>query len=445
MRTQLHHVAYVVPSLEGACNVFEDLSAGEIETFAAEGTREQYLGTAPPYVLLMEPTADGAYMRALHRRGAVIHHIGLQVEALDAFIDEVVEGSGWFLHPCSLRTRNDAGTVWLTRPNVEVLVEVSQADSFARLESCFDRIEIAGLDLRSGLRRIFDGCGVDVVDGLATAVVVGAERIWTTQSRPSAIIDPGEYNRAAWNAQVRGQNRWTVPVDSAEIQRAREGHFEVLLTPSKPVPKSWLEAVDGVDLLCLASGGGQQGPLFAAAGANVTVFDASEEQLAQDEFVASRDSLDLRTVRGDMRDLSAFDDGSFDLIFHPCSNSFVEEILPVWREAFRVLRPGGELLAGFSNPIANCFDWGSIERGSPRLRFSLPYRDLDHLDVPWVAKMLAADEPLEFGHTLADQLGGQTAAGFHIIDLFEDYWGDEELFPDAYFPCFIATRARKPS
>jgi hypothetical protein len=58
--------------------------------------------------------------------------------------------------------------------------------------------------------------------------------------------------------------------------------------------------------------------------------------------------------------------------------------------------------------------------------------------------MVAANEPLEFGHTLADQIGGQTAAGFHIVDFFEDSWGSEELFPDRYFDAFIATRAQKP-
>jgi 2-polyprenyl-3-methyl-5-hydroxy-6-metoxy-1,4-benzoquinol methylase len=70
-------------------------------------------------------------------------------------------------------------------------------------------------------------------------------------------------------------------------------------------------------VLCLASGGGQQGPILAAAGARVTVFDNSPQQLAQDRFVARREGLTLETVEGDMRDLSVFADVSFDLIVHP--------------------------------------------------------------------------------------------------------------------------------
>ncbi len=57
-----------------------------------------------------------------------------------------------------------------------------------------------------------------------------------------------------------------------------------------------------------------------------------------------------------MRDLSAFADESFDLVFHPVSNLFVPEVRPVWNEAFRVLRRGGSLLAGFLNPAVYIFD-----------------------------------------------------------------------------------------
>ena len=129
------------------------------------------------------------------------------------------------------------------------------------------------------------------------------------------------------------------------------------LTEQKQVPRDWFPAdMNGVDILCLASGGGQQGPVLAAAGANVTVFDNSPRQLEQDRMVARRDGLRLVTVEGDMRDLSSFDDGSFDLVFHPVSNCFCPEVRPVWREAFRVLRQGGVLLAAFNNPAIYIFD-----------------------------------------------------------------------------------------
>jgi ubiquinone/menaquinone biosynthesis C-methylase UbiE len=78
--------------------------------------------------------------------------------------------------------------------------------------------------------------------------------------------------------------------------------------------------------------------VLAAAAVDVTVFDNSPKQLEQDRAVANRDGLTLRTVLGDMRDLSAFEDASFDLVFHPVSNVFCPEVLPVWRECYRVLR-----------------------------------------------------------------------------------------------------------
>src|SRR5215218_1019238 len=159
-----------------------------------------------------------------------------------------------------------------------------------------------------------------------------------------------EYNRGAWDRQVEDGNPWSVPVGPEVIEAARRGQWEVLLTEKKPVPRSWFPEMAGADVLCLASGGGQQAPTFAAAGASVTVLDNSPLQLAQDRFVAEREALDLKTVQGDMRDLSAFADESFDLIFHPVSNLFVPELAPMWRECFRVLRPGGSLLAGFLNP-----------------------------------------------------------------------------------------------
>jgi SAM-dependent methyltransferase len=195
--------------------------------------------------------------------------------------------------------------------------------------------------------------------------------------------------------------------------------------------------------LCLASGGGQQGPILAAAGARVTVYDNSPRQLAQDELVARRDGLNLRTVEGDMRDLSAFSDESFDLVFHPVSNLFVPEVLSVWREAFRALRRGGALLAGFMNPAFYIFDLDLAEReGRFEVRNSLPYSDLESLSEEGRARRLAAGEPLEFSHTLTDLLGGQLDAGFLLAGLYEDAHQDFPL--SRYMQTYLATRALKP-
>ena len=157
---------------------------------------------------------------------------------------------------------------------------------------------------------------------------------------PDPKVDLTAYNRAAWDSQAKAKNCWSVPVSAEEIQRARRGDWSIVLTPHRSVPEDWFPdfAAKPCRVLCLAGSGGQQAPILAAAGANVTVFDLSEEQLQQDQFVADRDGLTIDIVQGDMRDLSCFEDEMFDLIVHPCSNSFVPNILPVWREAARVLR-----------------------------------------------------------------------------------------------------------
>ena len=144
-----------------------------------------------------------------------------------------------------------------------------------------------------------------------------------------------QYNRQAWNEQVAKKNRWTLPVTPDEIERARNGDWNIVLTPTKPVPREWFPDFKSQEskVLCLAGAGGQQTPILAAAGASVTVFDNSENQLAQDRMVAERENLKIETVQGDMADLSCFDNESFDMIFHPCSNTFVPDIRPVWKEA----------------------------------------------------------------------------------------------------------------
>ena len=234
----------------------------------------------------------------------------------------------------------------------------------------------------------------------------------------SPDVDPVAHNREAWDKQVAGGNEWTRPVSSDDIARARNGDWSIVLIGYEPVPRDWFPPdLHGVDVLCLASGGGQQGPILAAAGANVTVFDNSPKQLEQDRMVAERDGLDIATMQGDMRDLSACGDESFDLVYHPVSNLFCPEVRAVWRECFRVLRPGGSLLAGFMNPDLFIFDREAEDvRGELVVRHSLPYSDLTHMTAE-ERERFVGDGPLEYSHTLADQIGGQLEAGFVITAL----------------------------
>ena len=172
-----------------------------------------------------------------------------------------------------------------------------------------------------------------------------------------------EHNRAAWNRESADGGEWSRPVTPEVVAAARAGEWTVVLTPTKPVPAAWFGDLRGKDVLCLASGGGQQAPVLAAAGANVVSYDLSDEQLAKDRAVAEREGLALHCVRGDMSDLSALPSEAFDLVFHPVSNVFVPDVAPVWRECHRVLRPGGRLLAGMMNPCFFLFDHDDVERG----------------------------------------------------------------------------------
>ena len=259
------------------------------------------------------------------------------------------------------------------------------------------------------------------------------------------MIDVIKHNSAAWDREVEEASRWTTPVSTDIIESARLGDWSVRLTPVKPVPREWFGNIVGKDLLCLASGGGQQAPVLAAAGARVTSFDNSANQIEQDRFVAERDGLQIRLEQGDAADLSRFADASFDLIFNPCSNLFMPVLQPVWNECFRVLRSGGVLLVGFTKPELFMFDLLEEDRtGELVLRHSLPYADETSLTKPELREKVERGEPLEFSHTLEEQLGGQTAAGFHITALYEDYWHGDGRPIDRHMPAFVATRAIKP-
>jgi SAM-dependent methyltransferase len=258
-------------------------------------------------------------------------------------------------------------------------------------------------------------------------------------------VDIREYNETAWDRQVESNCQWTVPVSDQQIEAARAGKLEIVLTPKQIVPADWFPELDGCPTLCLACGGGQQTPLLAAAGAQVTVLDNSRRQLEQDLDVARRHGLTIEAVQGDMRDLSRFADESFEFVFHPCSVSFIPDVEPVWNEVFRVLKPGGTYLLGACHPLVYLLDYEQLQQGQLVVAHSIPYSDLESLNEQQRQALIDQGEPLCFGHSLEDLIGGQLQAGFELIGFYEDDWGQgPEQILDQYIKSLFATRARKP-
>ena len=251
-------------------------------------------------------------------------------------------------------------------------------------------------------------------------------------------MDIVKHNKSAWDNYVDKKDRWTIPVSEQELENAKNGKWNIVLTPKKSVPHNWFPNLKGLKILGLASGGGQQCPILATLGADITVFDNSEKQLQQDKILSDKFNLDIKTVQGDMKDLSVFADNSYDLIFNPCSIVFVENVIPVWKECYRVLKPNGILMTGLINPISFQLDEENLN-----LIYKQPFSDLYSLPTEKLEELKQNNEALVFGHSLTDQIGGQLEAGFMLTDMYEDNWGGENIM-DNFFPAFIATRAVKP-
>ncbi len=255
-------------------------------------------------------------------------------------------------------------------------------------------------------------------------------------------INITEYNRKAWDANVKKGNQWTIPVTDDEIEKAKKGEWQIVLTPIKPVPQQWFGNVAGKKILCLASGGGQQVPILAAAGAIVTSFDNSPAQLQQDEITCQKHGLKITTIQGDMNDLSALAANEFDIAFNPCSTIFVEDVKNVYRQVYRVMKPQGCFMTGFTNPVLWQMDEEEREKGKLELIYAQPYSDLKSLPANKLQKLYDENESIIFAHTLEDLLGGQLQAGMVITHLFEDTMGGKQKC-DELMSTFMATRAIK--
>src|SRR3954471_19465377 len=162
------------------------------------------------------------------------------------------------------------------------------------------------------------------------------------------------HNRRAWDEMAAKGQRFTRAAADANFVNPLE-------TVDQP---GWLGGdIRGLRLLCLAAGGGKHGPLYAAAGAVVTVVDLSPAQLELDREVAAERRLELRTIEASMDDLSMFAAGEFDIVIQPVSTCYLPEIGPVYREVARATRAGGLYISQHKSPISLQTDIHPSARG----------------------------------------------------------------------------------
>jgi SAM-dependent methyltransferase len=234
-------------------------------------------------------------------------------------------------------------------------------------------------------------------------------------------MDYLDFNKDRWNRVSKNRgNPYTVPISHEELMEAMNKPIEVALTVGKTVPAEWFEKAEGNRILGLACGGGQQGPVFAIKGYETTIMDYSEEQLASDRSVAEREGLSITTVQADMTERFPFEDESFDIVFCPVSNVYIEDLENMWAESYRVLAKGGLLMVGYMNPWIYMYDtdvvWDQPDE-ELLLKYSLPFN----------SRKLEAEGKItidpeygyEFSHTLEAQIGGQLKAGFAMIGFYE--------------------------
>ena len=231
-------------------------------------------------------------------------------------------------------------------------------------------------------------------------------------------MDVTKANSEAWNKEVDDNNWWTQIVDEEKIINAKNGKPEIWVTPSSNVPLSWVLPLKGKKVLNACGGGGQQTPILSAFGSSVTVVDISSKQLEQDRIALNRYNLKAEIVEGSVLSLP-FEDESFDHIVNPCSLNFIEDLDKVYSEFHRVLRKGGSLIFGISNPILYIFDDKKIEK-----------------------KLKVKQDTVECAHTLASIISNLLSKGFVIDGFFSDSSGFEPLdsFVSDSYLAFKATK-----
>lgn len=226
------------------------------------------------------------------------------------------------------------------------------------------------------------------------------------------MSSPQDHNRKAWDALVRSRDRFARPA-------ADEDFANPLATVDGA---GWLgPSIAGKRLLCLASGGGRQSALYAAAGAEVTVVDISGEMLSLDRQVAAERGLSIRAIEASMDDLSVLAPASFDIVIQPVSTCYVPNVVEVYRQVARVLVGGGIYVSQHKQPASLQAALDPTSRGYELVE---PYYRRGPLP-PVSGSPHREVGTLEFLHRWEELVGGLCRAGFVVEDLLEPVHADE--------------------
>ena len=244
-----------------------------------------------------------------------------------------------------------------------------------------------------------------------------------------------DINKASIDRWIEEGWEWGKPISHEVYENAKKGKWDVLLTPTRAVPHEWFGNLKGKKVLGLASGGGQQMPVFQALGAECTVLDYSSKQIESELFVAEREKYEIRAIQGDMTQRLPFEDETFDIVFHPVSNCYIKDVYHVFNEAYRVLKKGGILLSGLNNEINYV-----VDNEEKEIIWKMPFDPLQNKKAKQY--LIENDYGLQFSHTLEEQIGGQLKAGFTLVDLYEDTNGSGRLH-ELNIKTYIAAKAVK--
>jgi ubiquinone/menaquinone biosynthesis C-methylase UbiE len=264
---------------------------------------------------------------------------------------------------------------------------------------------------------------------------LGQQKRTAILNEQSTTMEPSDnhwHNRAAWDQLAKKQDRLAKP--------ARDTDFN---NPLKSVDgPGWLGGdITGKRVLCLAAGGGRQGPIYASAGAIVTVVDISPAMLELDRVVALERNLKLTTVEASMDDLSVLGDRSFDIVIHPVSTCYVPDVVSVYAEVARVLMPGGIYISQHKQPTSLQTALDS-KNGSFHIQHS--YYRTQPLPPSPRPNLVREEGTLEYVHRLENLLGAMCRAGLFIEDLTEPLHAkpDAELDSFAHRCQFVAPYIR---